>query len=425
MALPDSDSLTATVSRFFHVDEVTLGDPKFYLVRYRGQLLSEDTATAYDQLAEMLQPLGITPLFRIEEGRQTVTLVKSPPKPKAARVGLNVALFILTFSSVLLTGALNAHAEQMAKIYGNDIPDALLFKAAFLNPLPGLPFALALMGILLAHELGHYFAGRRNNTDVTLPYFIPLPFVSAIGTMGAVILTRQIPRNKRVLLDIGVAGPLAGLIVAIPVLILGLHFSQVKATEDTVYTRKADLPERCANTAMLGASYSCPEDDLLEGNSLLYLGLKFIIKGKLLPQPVSYDGSPVIYWLRYFLTGHPVPIGGQDVILHPVAWAGWAGLLVTFLNLIPVGQLDGGHTIYALIGKKARKLWMVIFGLLLLLGLLWWGWWLWAAIIFLFGQRHAEPLDQITPLDRKRKMVAVLVLVLFILVMTPVPFVLF
>jgi hypothetical protein len=186
-----------------------------------------------------------------------------------------------------------------------------------------------------------------------------------------------------------------------------------------------DTPDLCDNSALIGETYSCPDDDLLEGNSLLYLGLKYALKGQLFPAPLHYDLPPFLYWLRYLATGHPIPVGGQDVYLHPAAWAGWAGLLVTFLNLIPVGQLDGGHTLYALMGKKALPLWKFILVLLALLGLLWWGWWLWAVIIFFFGQRHAEPLDQITPLDKRRKALAVLVLVLFVLVLTPVPFVLF
>jgi membrane-associated protease RseP (regulator of RpoE activity) len=158
---------------------------------------------------------------------------------------------------------------------------------------------------------------------------------------------------------------------------------------------------------------------------LLYLGLKYLVKGELLPSPVSYDLPPLQYWIRYLFTGHPIPVGGSDVILHPVAWAAWAGLLVTFLNLIPAGQLDGGHVLYALFGKRVQLVFPVILIATLLLGLFWSGWWLWAFIIFLIGRSHAEPLDQITQLDSKRKLLAVLMLVIFLLVMTPVPYITF
>ena len=144
--------------------------------------------------------------------------------------------------------------------------------------------------------------------------------------------------------------------------------------------------------------------------------------GQLLPAPADYHGlAPVMYWIRYFFTGSPLPIGGTDVMIDQVAWAGWAGLLVTSLNLIPAGQLDGGHLVYVLLGERARNLLPFVLGALLLLGVVWEGWWLWALLIFLLGRFHAEPLDQITPLDAKRKILAVLGLLLFIFVFTPVP----
>jgi membrane-associated protease RseP (regulator of RpoE activity) len=232
--------------------------------------------------------------------------------------------------------------------------------------------------------------------------------------MGAFINMKEIPRNKRVLFDIGIAGPLAGLIVAIPVLIIGLALSPVGELKDTTY----QTPE--------GTTYTLSNDDGLEGNSILYLGLKYIVKGELLPAPVDYGETPApLYWGRYMLLGQPIPIGGRDVLLHPVAWAGWAGLLVTFLNLIPAGQLDGGHIIYALFDRRVRVVPYIILALLVTMGFFWEGWWLWAALIFLLGRTHAEPLDQITELDPSRKALAVLMLVIFLLVLTPVPFTLF
>lgn len=161
----------------------------------------------------------------------------------------------------------------------------------------------------------------------------------------------------------------------------------------------------------------------MEGNSLLYLLFKYLAFGQLLPAPPSYEGfSPVLYWLRYFFTARPFPYGGTDVMLSGVAWAGWAGLLVTGLNLIPAGQLDGGHMIYVLFGKSvAQRLRPIILVFLALMGFVWSGWFLWFVLIFFLGRSYAEPLDQITPLDPRRKALAILALVIFVLTFTPVP----
>lgn len=168
--------------------------------------------------------------------------------------------------------------------------------------LHGLVFAAALLGILLAHEFGHYIAARMHRVDVSPPYFIPMPFM-LLGTMGAVIRMRGESKDKNALFDIGAAGPIAGFFTAIPVLCVGLSLSPVMV-----------LPK---------AGY------MLEGHSLIYEGIIWLIKGN-------------------------IPVG-SDVSLHPVALAGWAGLLVTMMNLIPVGQLDGGHIAYAIWGDTHAR----------------------------------------------------------------------
>jgi membrane-associated protease RseP (regulator of RpoE activity) len=202
-------------------------------------------------------------------------------------------------------------------------------------------------------------------------------------------------------MDIGLAGPLAGLVVAIPVLLIGLALSEV-----------GPLPAGSPQAA----------GTILEGNSLFYLAVKFLVKGELLPAPAEYGGlPPLLYWTRYILTGLPTPLGGRDVSLHPMAWAGWAGLLVTGLNLIPVGQLDGGHALYALLGRRAGRIWPFVLVAMAGLTLVWTGWFLFAGLVFFFGRAHAQPLDDITPLDRRRRLVAVLGLVLFLVIFTPVP----
>lgn len=391
---PEIEILNNFVSRIFHIDDLTTGDPqKGFLVRYRGHLLPEDSAAAYDQLADSLKQYNITPLFRLEKEQQIIYLAPSKPAPKPTRVSVNIILFILTVLSVMIAGA------QPESTMPSDIVGQIL--ALLKSILTGWPFALSLLGILLTHELGHYFMSRYHKTAATLPYFIPLPF-SLLGTMGAAILMQSTPKNKRVLFDIGVAGPLAGMVVAIPVLFIGLALSSLSTIQP------------------INGQVS------LEGNSVIYLLAKFIMFGKLLPAPVGLSGTPLaLHWLRFFFTGQPVPLGGLDVFIHPVAFAGWAGLLVTMLNLIPAGTLDGGHVIYALFGEKASKAFPFIFGMLIVLGLFWTGWWIWAVILLWLGRVHAEPLDQITQLDARRRWVALLVIIIFLLTFSPVPLMVF
>ncbi len=392
--MTEIETLTPIVARVMSIEDVTAGDPKKdYLVRYRGQIYGE-SAEAYERLAEQLRPFQVTPMFRQDKDRHAVLLLPGIIEAKPSNPLVNLILFVLTVLSVMLSGALFASDSLNAS-------NAKDFVLQLWHALPsGIPFAASLMAILGAHEFGHYLAGRYHRTHVTLPYFLPFP-LSPFGTLGAFIQLKEPPRNKRILMDIGIAGPLAGLVVAIPVLLLGLSLSTVepiRLSQGQVFT--------------------------LEGNSLLYLFAKFLVFGRLLPAPSSYGSlPPILYWIRYFFTSQPLPLGGVDVMIHPIAWAGWAGLLVTALNLIPAGQLDGGHLIYVLLGKRARALWPFILAILVLLGFVWTGWWLWAGLIFFLGRIYAEPLDQITQLDQPRKVMAVLGIIIFFLVFTPVPLV--
>jgi membrane-associated protease RseP (regulator of RpoE activity) len=391
---PPPDPYLQLVKKVFQIEEVTWGNEKQnFLVRYRGKLLLE-SQDAYQQLSKSLQNLDITPLFRIEDGEQIIVLLKGIVRPKPSNPWINLILFILTGLSVVFAGTFFEYSGPLTTDLNQLLPHLVP------TLLRGLAFAASLLAILLAHEFGHYLAARYHRSEVTLPYFIPFPF-SPFGTMGAFIQLKEPPKNKRILLDIGIAGPLAGLVVAIPLLLLGLYLSQIDR-----------LPLFLAQ----GQAIS------LEGNSILYLLMKYIAFGNWLPAPATFGNvNPLIYWLRYFFTGQPIPYGAVDVILHPVAWAGWAGLLITALNLIPAGQLDGGHLLYALFGKRSRILLPFILVALIILGTVWSGWWLWAFLIFLLGRSHAEPLDQITPLDPGRKALAVLGLVVFVLVFTPIP----
>ena len=406
MSLPEFDVLTQHVSRIFRVEDVTAGNPKEWIARYRGYLLTEDTVAAYDQLADAVGHYNLTPLFRKEkDGKQVIFLVPTPTPPKSRpRWIVNVVLFILTVLSVMLMGA--DVPPEAIPVGGVSIP--LLLRYIF----TGWPFALSMLGILFAHEMGHYIACRYYKVPATLPYFLPAPLLSPLGTLGAFIIMRGIPKNKRLLFDIGVAGPLAGLVVAIPVLFLGLYLS----------------PLGPIDPASSGSSF-------LEGNSLFYLFSKYIVFGRLLPDPVSMDGlSPTLYWLRYFFTAQPIPFNGLDVQLHSVALAGWAGLLVTALNLIPVGTLDGGHVAYGLFGEKARRIFPVAIALLLVFSILPslltfsassvnFSWLLWVMILFWLGNVRAQPLDDITSLDPARRALGIFVLIIFVLLFTPIPMV--
>lgn len=234
----------------------------------------------------------------------------------------------------------------------------------------GLPFALTLMLILLGHELSHYFASRKHNVEATLPYFIPAPTI--VGTFGAFIKMKSPITTRKALLDIGVSGPIAGFIISIMVSIIGLSISEVVPIKMT-------------------------EGGIRLGDSLLFAFLSEII----------LDYQPAY----------------QDVLLHPVAFAGWIGFFVTSINLIPVGQLDGGHIAYALFGKKHIYLSNVLVIIMVLLGLLLWeGWVIWAVLLLILGLKHPPVLYWEVPLDYKRRFIGWLALVIFVFTFIPVPF---
>lgn len=350
------------VSDVMDVDNIVVGKEK-ELLRIRGKLFVESDE-AYDRLSVAMGQIGLTPLFRIDKQDDLVIVIRSVPVEKNGFPWLNILLFVITLFTVLQTG--------------------------------GWAFALCLMGILLAHEMGHYIAARKYGASVSLPYFIPFPG-GLLGTMGAVIIHKAQMRNKRELLDVAVSGPLAGLAVAIPVVVIGLHLSEVSPVPVSGF--------------------------LLEGNSIMYLAAKYLVFGELLPKPIDYGQVPaVIHWVVFFFTGNPYPGGGTDVFVHPVAMAGWAGMLITGLNLIPAGQLDGGHILYALFGKSAKKVGPLVVVLLAVAGyFVWSGWWIWAGLLYVFGQNHPEVLDEITELDDYRRSLAFVGLILFFLLIAPVP----
>jgi hypothetical protein len=394
------ETIDPLIARYFAADAITEGFlQKQAYIRYTGRFLTPETAQVHNEMMDLLEPDGMVVLFREEDSQEVITVLKLVPQTgEDNRTKVSLFLMVLTLFSMLVTGSLNALPPTT--------PANMIWQETFAHLLNGLPFAVSFFAILASHEFGHYLMGRYHKTPVTLPFFIPLPPpFSSLGTLGAFIQMKREPRNRNHLLDIGLAGPFAGLIVTIPILIFGLLISKVET-----------LPTSMAAGSALQ----------MEGNSILYLFLKFVTQGQLLPAPATYGNvQPILYWIKYFFTSRPFPLGGSDVMLSPVAWAGWAGLLVTMLNLIPVGQLDGGHAFNVLFGEKGRRIvFPVIVGILGILGIFWNGWWLWAVLILFFGRMTAQPLDMITPVDGKRKLLAALALIIFLLIFMPVPLVL-
>lgn len=240
----------------------------------------------------------------------------------------------------------------------------------------GLPFSLTLLIILLCHEMGHYLTARYHGLDVSLPYFLPAPPIPfLIGTLGAFIRIRSPIRHKPALLDVGAAGPLAGVLAALPLLVVGLQLSDIQVVTGTA----REL------------------DGIVLGESLLFKAMCWLTLGSL---PDTHH-----------------------IIMHPMAFAGWLGLLVTNLNLIPVGQLDGGHVSYALFGERSQQIAKIFYLLLLVLGLVsWHGWLVWVVLLYFLGFRHPPPLDYWVPLDRQRRLVGYITVALYIATFMPAPF---
>ncbi len=235
----------------------------------------------------------------------------------------------------------------------------------------GVWYSVCVMLILGCHELGHYVTARRYHVQVSVPYFLPFP-LSPLGTFGAVIKMRGLMPSRQVLFDVGIAGPLAGLIVALPILVIGLATSTVGRLDG-------------------------PALVIQEGNSLLYLLLKRLVLG-------------------------PIP-AGSDVLLNQAAFAGWVGLLVTGLNLLPIGSLDGGHIVYALFTRRHLVAAQATIGVLVFTALVFqsWSWLVMVTIAVVLGFRHPPTQNDLTPLDGWRRCAAYLCLVLLVLLFVPVP----
>ncbi|HYK11909.1 MAG TPA: site-2 protease family protein [Gemmatimonadales bacterium] len=309
-------------------------------------------------------------------------LILTSVRPRQAeRWWLHWTLFVLTFVSVTLSGAVLSGRLPYYGVLG--LLTSLAHPSArfWSTWASGLSFSIPLLSILLAHELGHYIASRRHGVNASPPFFIPAPLISIIGTLGAFIRIRTILSDRRQLLDIGVAGPFAGFAVALPVLIAGM-------------------------------SLSTPLPTLAPGyNLLLNVG----------SDTVPIGSSLLTNWVRHFVIG-----GSGGVALSPLAFAGWIGMFVTMLNLLPLAQLDGGHALYAAAPKLQPRLALLFWIALGVLGWFkWQGWLVWAVLIVLMSRgrlAHPAVLNGARPLSPARVGLAILSLMLFVVTFVPKPF---
>jgi membrane-associated protease RseP (regulator of RpoE activity) len=293
---------------------------------------------------------------------------------------LNVALLALTAASAFLAGAFLSDTQLPPPTK----PEAVRH---------GLAFSAALIAILLSHEMGHFVFARKHGVDATWPFFIPAPMLSLIGTLGAVIKLRSLPRTRRALIDIGAAGPIAGFLVTLPILYVGLRLSI-----------PVPLELAPARWTLFDAALT-----LLRDGQVVHLRNEFDL------------GQPLAMLALQKLAGDAP--AGMTLALHPVAIAGWFGLLLTALNLLPLGQLDGGHCLYAISPRLHRALGAPLSALLFVLGLVtpFFGWALWGLVMGLLLPRHPPLEEPEEELSGGRKWVAAASLVLFVCCFVPVP----
>jgi len=364
--LPPSGSselerLRRTVSTYFPVYETRLGPQSVLLaVHADPATLSEK----FDRLRRELWPQGYIPVLRRESGEEFVEVLRRP-RTGRTRLWINIVLLAATLTTTSFAGAL---------IWLTYVGGTVLGPSDFLNG--GFYFALPVMTILGLHEFAHYVMARHRHLDASLPYFIPVPPPFLFGTLGAFVSIREPFPDKKALFDIGAAGPLAGFVTSIPIAIAGLYLS----------AHAPVLPANFCGPTVLGQSY---------GNLLI--------------------GVP-LFWNVLSLF---VPSG--LITLHPLALAGWVGIFVTAINLLPAGQLDGGHIFRALFGDRTRYVSYGVVIVLFGLGIFYSGWWIFAILVLFLGLRHPPPLNDLSPLGTPRYAVGAVVLAILITGFVVVP----
>ena len=332
------------------------------VVVFTGQFLRSPDMV-YRETTDRFRRRGYVPLLRQDDGRDVLVAYPAPAVGARPRPWVNVVLFLVTVATTLAAGTLQYLSSAR--------PDAdlgALLAAVPANWVHGVPFAAALLGILGVHEFGHYFVARHYRLDVSLPYFVPFPNPYT-GTMGAVIRIQSPFESRRALFDVGIAGPLAGLAVAIPVIVVGL-----------------------AQAPVLG-------------------------------HDTAFVNTPLFFqWLQRLVVGELGPGQWVDMAGSPLLMAGWWGLLITALNLVPVSQLDGGHVAYALLGPRFRYLAWLVFGLAALVTLANMNYALMLVLVLMMGLDHPPALDDLTPIGAGRSLLGVLMLGLFVTLITLQPF---
>lgn len=346
------EKIRSVVGRYFSIYDTRVGPQ---MVSFYCHIDRFTLDQRFDDLRKTLIGMGYIPLVAMEDGHYLIHVQRKPSrKPRSPRV--NSLLLGVTLVTTIFAGMTQWSGYARVPLFSWE---TFYLGAAF--------FAIPLLLILGVHEMGHYLMAKRHKVEASLPFFIPS--IPPLGTFGAVISMREPIPDRKALLDIGIAGPLCGLAIAIPVALAGLYLT--------------------------GLGESLPPREVGEGTLIIYF-------------PMLYE------ILTYFL---PIPSG---VPLHPMAFAGWVGFFVTALNLIPAGQLDGGHIARALLGKKAHYLSYAAVLSLFLFGFLYVGWIIVAILIILIGARHPPPLNDLTPLSAKRKIVGafagVILITCFVLV---------
>lgn len=352
----DSDQRQAIQQQLEPFLQITGISESKHTLFFHGQWRSEGADRQAEAILQMNDG-GLQYKVEQQEDRAVVRVTEAGYTGDRPRYWLHALLFGLTVLTTLGAGALMEGRIPWADVR---------------NLLYGIPFSVTLLLILGTHELGHYLAARYHRVDATLPYFIPAP--TFIGTFGAFIKMKSPIVNKRALLEIGAAGPIAGFLMTVPALLVGLRMSTV------------------VNTASSQA------------------GLRL--------------GDSIFMWLAtHAMFPHLGP--QQDVMLSPVAFAAWIGLLVTALNLLPIGQLDGGHIAYAMFGKKHTWIARIAFAALIPLSFLSLNWLIWAALIFfLIRIQHPPILESYAPLTRFQRAVGWVSMIIFIGSFIPQPFIL-
>ena len=348
----------------------------------RGRLRPDVSAEDLDKIAKWADQV---PTRAVGDETELVAVRREAP-PHRDSLALHLFLFVAALGSAVVAGGFLSGTDildtRFSRIGGVWLPVPTGFEVG--EMVVGLAFGLTFIGILLGHEMGHYLTARRHAVSVSLPWFIPFPpYFSLVGTLGAFIRLKSPMMRRSVLFDIGVAGPLASFALSLPVLLLGLSLSEVMGTTD----------------------------------------------GGLQPFVIHFAGEPIRIGsniLVHLAAAGVVPgfEEGSTVLLHPVAFAGWLGIFVTALNLMPLGQLDGGHILYAVAGARQRAFTIAFIAVLVPLGFLWWGWWLWGVIALALSRgrlAHPPVLVEDIPVGRGRTILGWVALVLFAISFSPAP----